>query len=237
MLGSVYYNPSIPGSTYHDLGYYEENGTIINIENTNYYRYRITREVVEPISEGRYPANCEYLNTKANSEGIENTTIEDYNIVVLAAGTNDYLDNTVLGEKDSDDNSTFNGALNYILGKIEEASQKRVAEGKEAIKVVFVDLYYSDRTYNYKQLNNRDTTPNQIGLTLTDYQMELDDQLSKWNESEYLSCYNFNTRDYEIVNQQTCPYVSTDNLHFSKFTYGQYGNAFAQFLLDEVFYA
>ena len=237
LLGCVYYNPSIPGSTYHDLGYYEENGTIVNIENTNYYRYRITREVVEPISEGRYPGNCEYLNTKANSEGIENTTIEDYNIVVLAAGTNDYLDNTVLGEKDSDDNSTFNGALNYILGKIEEASQNRVAEGKDPIKVVFVDLYYSDRTYNYKELNNRDTTPNQIGLKLTDYQRELDDQLSKWNESEYLSCYNFNTRDYEIVNQQTCPYVSTDNLHFSKFTYGQYGNAFAQFLLDEVFYA
>lgn len=237
LLGCVYYNPSIPGSTYHDLGYYEENGTFINIENTNYYRYRITREVVEPISEGRYPANCEFLNTKSNSEGVENTTIEDYNIVVLAAGTNDYLDNTVLGEENSTDNSTFNGALNYILGKIEEASQNRVAEGKEAIKVVFVDLYYSDRTYNYKQLNNRDTTPNQIGLTLTDYQMELDNQLSKWNESEYLSCYNFNTRDYEIVNQQTCPYVSTDNLHFSKFTYGQYGNAFAQFLLDEVFYA
>lgn len=237
LLGCVYYNPSIPGSTYHDLGYYEENGTIINIENTNYYRYRITREVVEAISEGRYPANCEFLNTKTNSEGIENTTIEDYNIVVLAAGTNDYLDNTVLGEENSTDNSTFNGALNYILGKIEESSQNRVAEGKDPIKVVFVDLYYSDRTYNYKQLNNRDTTPNQIGLTLTDYQMELDNQLSKWNESEYLSCYNFNTRDYEIVNQQTCPYVSTDNLHFSKFTYGQYGNAFAQFLLDEVFYA
>jgi len=234
LLGCVYYNPSIPGSTYHDLGVNDDGS---NIENTNYYRYRITREVVEAISEGRYPANCEFLNSKANSEGIENTTVEDYNIVVLAAGTNDYLDNTVLGEENSTDNSTFNGALNYILGKIEESSQNRVAEGKDPIKVVFVDLYYSDRTYNYKQLNNRDTTPNQIGLTLTDYQMELDNQLSKWNESEYLSCYNFNTRDYEIVNQQTCPYVSTDNLHFSKFTYGQYGNAFAQFLLDEVFYA
>jgi len=234
LLGCVYYNPSIPGSTYHDLGVNDDGS---NIENSNYYRYRITREVVEPISNGELPANWEFLNTDKNSEGVSNTCIEDYNIVVLAAGTNDYLDNTVLGEKDSDDNSTFNGALNYILGKIEEASQNRVAEGKDPIKVVFVDLYYSDRTYNYKQLNNRDTTPNQIGLTLTDYQMELDDQLSKWNESEYLSCYNFNTRDYEIVNQQTCPYVSTDNLHFSKFTYGQYGNAFAQFLLDEVFYA
>ena len=235
LLGCVYYNPSIPGSTYHDLGYYEENGTQINIENTDYYRYRITREVVEPISEGRNPANSDYLNTKTNSEGVENTTIEDYNIVVLAAGTNDYLDNTVLGEKNSTDNKTFNGALNYILGMIEEASQKRVAEGKEAIKVVFVDLYYSDRTYVYKQINNRDTTPNKIGFTLTDYQKELDGQLSKWNESEYLTCYNFNTRNYDIVNQETCPYLSTDNLHFTKYAYGLYGNAFAQFLLDEVF--
>ena len=59
---------------------------------------------MKPIFEGRYPANCEFLNTKANSEGVENTTIEDYNIVVLAAGTNDYLDNTVLGKENSTDN-------------------------------------------------------------------------------------------------------------------------------------
>ena len=49
LLGCVYYNPSIPGSTYHDLGQYE-NGS--NVENTNFYRYRITREVVDAISEG-----------------------------------------------------------------------------------------------------------------------------------------------------------------------------------------
>ena len=232
LLGCVYYNPSIPGSTYHDLGQYE-NGS--NVENTNFYRYRITREVVDAISEGELPANWEYLNTDKNSEGETNTRIEDYNIVVLAAGTNDYLDNTVLGEKDSTDVSTFNGALNHILEKIQEASQKRIENGEEAIKVVFVDLYYSDRTYNYKQINNRDTVPNKIGLTLTDYQNELDDQLSKWNESEYLTCYNFNTRDYDIVDQETCPYLSTDNLHFTKYAYGLYGNAFAQFLIDEVF--
>ncbi|WP_143743931.1 SGNH/GDSL hydrolase family protein [Methanobrevibacter olleyae] len=232
LLGCNFYNPSIPGSTYHDLGQYE-NGS--NIENTNYYRYRITREVVDPISVGELPANWEDLDTAKNSEGVTNTSIEDYNIVVLAAGTNDYLDNSVLGSKDSNDTFTFNGALNHILGKIEEASIKRIGEGKEAIKVIFVDLYYSDRTYVLKEIHNRDTTPNKIGLLLTDYQKALDGQLEKWNSSEYLSFYNFKTRDYNIVNSDNCPYVSSDNLHFTKFTYGQYGNVFAQFLVDKVF--
>ena len=236
LLGCVYYNPSIPGSTYHDLG--QKNGK--NIENTKYYRYRICREVVDSISEGKLPGNWknndkEGLDNAKNSEGITNTRIEDYNIVVLAAGTNDYLDNTPLGSLSSNDVKTFNGALNHIMNKIETASKNRVANNQTPIKVIFVDLYYSDRTYDYKVLNNRDVTPNQIGKTLMDYQKQLNKQYDKWSSSEYLTLYNFNTRDYNIVNQQNCPYTASDNLHFTKFTYGQYGNAFADFLVESVF--
>lgn len=232
LLGCVYYNPSIPGSTYHDLG--QKNG--VNIENTKYYRYRICREVVDAISMGQYPGNWESLDTAQNSEGKTNTTIEDYNIVVLAAGTNDYLDNSELGSQDSNDTSTFNGAFNHIMDKIENASKNRVERGESPIKVVFVDLYYSDRTYTIKELHNRDITPNEIGLTLTDYQNELNKQFAKWeNTSEYLSFHKFQTRDYDIVNQHNCPYTSSDNLHFTKYVYGQYGNAFANFLVENVF--
>ncbi len=231
LLGCTYYNPSIPGSTYHDLGQNEG----VNIENTNYYRYRICREVVDPISVGMLPGNWKNLDTSKNSEGIENTSIEDYNIVVLAAGTNDYLDNTIRGDINSTDTSTFNGAFNHIMDKIENASRTRIDRGESPIKVVFVDLYYSDRAYHPKLITNRDVTPNTIGLTLMDYQEQLNSQFNKWNDSEYLTLYKFKTRDYNIVNEKNCPYTASDNLHFTKYVYGQYGNAFADFLLNNVF--
>ena len=234
LLGCNFYNPSIPGSTYHDLG---QNPDGSNIENTNYYRYRICREVVDQIAIGELPGNWEELDTAQNSKGETNTTISDYNIVVLAAGTNDYLDNSILGSLNSNDTTTFNGALNHIMEQIVNASLKRIEEGKDAIKVVFVDLYYSDRTNNYKIRQNRDITPNKIGLTLTDYQNALLTQYDKWQNltEDVLTFYNFKTRDYEIVNEENCPYTASDNLHFTKFVYGQYGNAFAQFLVNNVF--
>lgn len=232
LTGCTYYNPSIPGSTYYD------NGEIlgINILKGFFYRYRICREVVDPISVGKLPGNWKDLDTSKNSQGKTNTRIDDYNIVVLAAGTNDYYDDAKLGPIDSNDTKCFNGALNHILGKIEESSKNRVERGEDPIKVVFVDLYYSDRCYENQERQNRDITPNRIGLTLTDYQKALDSQYERWdNESEYLSFYKFKTRDYGIVDEDNCPYASSDNLHFTKFTYGQYGNAFAEFLLENVF--
>ena len=241
LTGCTFYNPSIPGSTYHDLGL-NPDGT--NVEQSNYYRYRICREVVDQIAEGELPANWKDLDTAYNSEGKKNTKISDYNVVVLSAGTNDYLDNSTLGDLDSDDVSEFHGALNHIMEQILNASLERIERGEDAIKVVFVDLYYSDRTYDEKERNNRDVTPNRIGLTLMDYQRALNETLEKWEllttDSEdstknNLTFYQFDTRSYDIVNQENCPYVSSDNLHFTKFTYGQYGNAFAQFLVDEVF--
>lgn len=232
LIGGIYYNPSIPGSTYHDLGV-TPNGT--NVENTNFYRYRITREVVDRIYDGNLPECWEELDTAKNSEGKSKTCIADYNIVVLSAGTNDYADDTELGDIDSNDTSTFHGALNYILEKIKNASKERVDNGKEAIKVVFVDLFYADKAFSNKIRNNRDTTPNHINLTLMDYQDALNAQYAKWNNSTNLTLYKFKTRDYNIVDETTCPYRSVDNLHFTKFIYSQYGNALAKFLLEEVF--
>ena len=233
LLGCVYYNPSVTGATYHDLGQNEDGS---NIENSNVNRCRICRQVVDQIAEGNLPVNYKRLDIAKNSEGETHTSISDYNIVVLSAGTNDYLDYASLGDLDSDDVSTFNGALNHILGKIEEASQKRIEEGKDAIKVVFVDLFYSDRTTNFKAITNRDITPNHIGLLLGDYQNALTEQLRRWsNKTDDLTFYNFKTRDYGIVSEDNCQYSTSDNLHFTKFTYSQYGNAFAQFLLENVF--
>ncbi len=225
LLGCIYYNPSIPGSTYHDLGQIDG----VNIENNgSSYRYRICREVVDSIYEGELPGKWKSFDTDENSEGISNTKLEDYNIVVLSAGANDYRDNAELGDINSSDVSTFNGALNYILTKIEQASNNRVEKGEEPIKVIFANFYSG---FSSKYAN-----PNKIGLTFHDYQKEIDKLYEKWEtQSDSLTFYKCDTRDYGIINQNNYPYATSDDSHFTKFTYGQYGNAFAQFLVDNVF--
>ena len=102
----------------------------------NHYRYRICREVVDQIAEGELPANWQSLDTAYNSAGEKNTRLDDYNVVVLAAGTNDYLDNSTLGDLDSDDVSEFHGALNHIMEQILNASLERIQRGEDAINIM-----------------------------------------------------------------------------------------------------
>ena len=68
---------------------------------------------------------------------------------------------------------TFDGAYNQIYKWIEEASLKRVMDGKSAIKVVSVGLFYSERTQHYINIVNRNVTKNKYGYTLLDYQKEI----------------------------------------------------------------
>lgn len=220
LTGCVYYNPSVPGAAYH---------------NNTYNRTCIATEVVDQVAQGNPPARWQsFLNSK-NSEGVSNTTIEDYDVVVLAAGANDYKTNAELGLLNDSNVSTFYGALNHILSKIEDASINRVNNGKQPIKVVFVDLHYGARVSSYKEVIVRDITSNEIGLTFAEYQDALDNIYDKWQASACLELYNFNSRDYDIVNSTNHPYTTSDNLHFTKFTYGQYGNYLAEFLVNEVF--
>ena len=183
---------------------------------------------------GKRPANWKVLDISQNSEGKSNTYLNEYGVVVLAAGTNDYSGNAKLGSINSNDVNTFYGALNHILTKIKAASKQRVKRGEASIKVVFNDLYFSGRVYDLLNFENRDTTPNRIGLTLKDYQNALDKIYKKWKNDKYLKLYKFNTRSYNIVTKANCPYTTADNLHYTRFTYTQYGNAFANFLLKNV---
>lgn len=227
LTGCTFYNPSVPGSTYHDLGT-KSDGSNVND------RYSIPREVADPISNGQLPVCWKSLDTAENSAGISHTKLSDYDIIVLSAGTNDYSDNSQLGSLYTTNTFYFNGGINHIMNLIEEASKYRVSKGLSPIKVVFMDLFYSNSKYPYYKPVNRDTTPNSIGLTLADYQKELDKQFSKWSKSD-LKLYKFKTRSYNIVNANNCKYTTLDNLHFTKFTYGQYGNELAKFLVENVF--
>lgn len=254
LTGVQYFNPSIPGSTWH----YDENTG----------RYRIVNTVAGMVAEGE---NTNYAFTNLRV-GPNTSRIEDYDIVILAAGTNDYNDiyykKPVFGNRETDwldpdvkanstknlsfyvnsgtkyskkytrsydyDIRTFDGAYNQIYKWIEEASLKRVMDGKSAIKVVSVGLFYSERTQHYMNIVNRNVTKNKYGYTLLDYQKEMDLLNEEWGKSPVLDVYHYDTQSYNIVNHSNCPYRESDNLHFTKFAYGLYGNSISQFLVKNV---
>lgn len=216
LTGVRFYNPSIPGSTYAMKD--KENRDHIITQVANRLVYGGDMIVLTEEQQGAYHQNREHWR------------YEDFDVIVLAAGTNDYLDKTPLGKSDSTDIYTFYGALNTIFGYLEAANEKRVALGKQPIKVVMADLFYSDRTTNYQKRTNRFITKNGLGLTLTDYQECLYDLAEKYR-SRGMDIYRWETIGY--IDEATCPYRSTDNLHMTKYTSGQIGNGLTQFLLEK----
>ena len=206
LTGAKMYNPSIPGATY----------AYKNDKN----RDRLVEDVAVPMNEGKTPYKALHENSQ---------TYKDFDIVVMAAGTNDYSDDILLGDKNSTDRTEFNGALNEIMGYISAASEERVQEGKKPIKVVFVDLFYSNRTHVFAELTNRFVTYNNIGLTLTDYQNNLNNMIEKY-ENEGVDIYQFHTSQF--VNEDTCETNTSDNLHMTRYTYTQIGNELTDFLIS-----
>ena len=214
LTGCKIYNPSIPGATY---ACREEND-----------RDRMVTQVAKQIYEGKTPY-AKDKNLDFMDGGFNDQKYEDFDVVVMACGTNDYSDNIPFGDLNSMNISEFNGAVNQIMAWIKEGSDARVEAGKEPIKIVFEELFYSDRTKHFKELTNRFVTKNDIGLTLTDYQNNINQLVAKY-KNEGFEIYEFDTT--EFVNQNTCPYATSDNLHMSRFTYGKVGNRLADFLIQ-----
>lgn len=206
LTGVKMYNPSIPGATY---AYKNDKS-----------RDRLVKDVAVPMNEGKTPYKALHENSQ---------TYKDFDIVVLAAGTNDYSDNIKLGNINSIDRTEFNGALNEIMGYIKAASEERVQEGKQPSKVVFVDLFFSNRTKVFAEITNRFVTYNDIGLTLTDYQNNLNDMIEKY-KSEGIDICQFHTAQF--VDENTCATNTSDNLHMTRYTYSQIGNDLSGFLIN-----
>ena len=187
LTGCKYFNPSIPGATY-TVKY--KNG-VDGAHDPE--RSRIVTDVAERIKDGKTPI----YNTKAPisdasgkpvKENVpsyvqhENTQhFYDFDVIVMAAGTNDWQDNAAMGDINSTDITQFYGALNVMMDWITEASQIRVEQNKNPIKIIFTDLYYSDRVSGqYAKRNNRFVTENRKGYTLKDYQKAIDDIADKY---------------------------------------------------------
>lgn len=228
-----YFNPSIPGATY--TAKYKDGKLDPN-------RSRIVVEVADRINEGKTPIyNTSRPISDASGKPVKENVpsyvqypntkhFYDFDIIVLEAGTNDWQDNAEIGNIDSTKDTEFYGALNIIMDYITVASQYRVKHGKKPIKLVFTDLYYSDRmTGHFAERNNRFVTKNGKGYTLTDYQIAIDNIVAKY-KSYGMEILQMPTLKY--CNYDNAPYVMSDNLHMSRYTYGQIGNGMASFLIS-----
>ena len=188
---------------------------------------------------GAAPAKASFWGFETNSKGQANTKIEDYDIVFLASGTNDYGDNVRLGSVDSEDQTTFCGSVNKIMDYIEKSSINRMAKGESRIKVVFVDLFYSESFgENREELilrNDRDTKKNKLDLTIQDYQRSLNTLFAEWARNDDLELYKYNTRKAGIVDHNNIQYTTADRVHLTKYSYALYGNDMADFLVKKVF--
>ena len=212
LTGAQIYVPSIPGASY---GYREEKD-----------RDRIVTQVAEKIHRGEIPLPTDKRIVFDGEPG----NFADFDVIVLAAGANDYFDNIPLGKVESRNIKEFSGAVNTIMDWIDEGNRERISLGKEPVKLVFSKLFYNNNNGNYSRLTFRVPEKNGLGLKMSDYQITLDKLIDKYKKQGF-DIYEFETRDF--VTEENFPYVTSDGLHMSRFTYGKIGNAMAEFLIAE----
>ena len=263
LTGISFFNPSIPGSTYH----FGAKDSAESEEESDTSTSKLITGIVQMVVKGE--DTDKRINVDA---GPNKTVLTDYDVVVLAGGTNDYLhyDASVgsaaklIGSREKDwekitdktanltftnnkgtayekkytesydyNIKTFDGAYNQIMKWIEAASVYRVQHGLKPIQVVSMSMFYSDRAKApYKNKTDRNTTKNSLGLTLKDYQAELDALNSAWSGSAALSVYRYDTQNRGLLGKKTCPYMTADNIHLTKYTYAQYGNDLSSFMMQ-----
>lgn len=216
LLGITTYNASIPGAT------------VANKENSN-CRHFVT-SILDQMRKGTKPACNSDLALEENDKALE-----DFDVIVLEGGANDYAKNVELGKEDDRKQDTFYGAFNLLMDAIEKASEQREQDGKEPIKVVFVDLFYSEKNNDdIDTPEDRQVAQNDEGLTYKDYQEAIETIYAEWETDSDLRLYHFRTSDYNIVSSSNCASVTTDNLHLTAQSYTKLGTIFADFLRETV---
>ncbi|MGN0241500.1 MAG: SGNH/GDSL hydrolase family protein [Candidatus Weimeria sp.] len=212
LTNAYYYNAAIPGATMA----YKSSST------ASFHRYRIISDVVPQIKMGKTPIASKGL-LETNSR-----TFEDFDTIVICAGTNDYTDGIPVGKSSSKSQSTYSGALNLLLQTIQKADNKRVKNGKSHITVIMPDLFYSDRCTSFTHRMSRYSTKNSIGYTLKNYN-DAKNRILNIYKKKGLRAVRFKTSSF--VNQKNCPYTTADNLHMTKYTYEKIGNALADVII------
>ena len=182
----------------------------------------IWSDQLQPMSEGKAP------NTPAGFDKPQNLArLWQYDYVVIAGGINDHAISAPLGESDSTDIATVNGALNHIKHTIRLMNKVRREHGKADVRVIVLEIAFSNRVgSDFTSIRNRMKTKNALSITLEEYKNSIVSSFSdgfadvKFIPSEY------------ILNEKNCSYVSADNLHYTKNGYALLGNTIASMMMN-----
>ena len=179
------------------------------------------------VSKGQTPTS-----TNSTLSDLEGQTLADFDIIVFAAGTNDYSHNVKIGSTSSTNNKEFCGALNKIMGLIADASKARVSAGKKPTRLVYCDIWYSERTGTLNKPKNRDAYPNGIDLTLADYQKAMVNVIRSYKSK--MDLYQFDTRNTSYgVYESNSAVLSYDSVHYTKIAYARIGQGLTDFLISK----
>lgn len=190
-------------------------------------RYELTgkqsvwSDQVQPVSVGKPP------HTPA---GFDKPTglspLWQYDYVIIEGGLNDHAFNTPLGEANTTDITTLNGALNQIKAALHTADKYRTAHGLPPVKVIVLSIAYSARGGSkFYITGNRMQLPNALGITMQAYVNEI---MKNLNDGSF----DMQTVPSTVVlNEKNCLYESADNLHYTKLGYAKLGNVIASMIL------
>ena len=101
----------------------------------------------------------------------------------------------------------------------------RSRRGLEDVKLVIMDIPYSLRSDTDYSIKCRQTSPNKIGLTASDY---TDAFIKIMTDSEW-NVQLVNTQT--VLNENNCTTESLDNLHFTKLGSAKVGKLIADVIL------
>ena len=111
MTGIEYYNCSVPGASF---------ATSAWTNSSTGERTKLVTNVAPALRDGTN------IKVKSSWEIPKNTqTYADFDVILLAAGTNDYRYDSTLGSVNDTKPETFYGAINTFMGYIQAASDQR----------------------------------------------------------------------------------------------------------------
>lgn len=184
----------------------------------------IYHDVVERIAKGENPEGLTGLNGR---------TLEDFDVIILSAGTNDYSKNVAVGKVNTTNTEYLSGALNAIMDKIDKASRARIKAGKAPIQFIYMNIFYGEKKGDASEKNDRYHTVNNAGGDLNYYNHGLKKVMNQRAKTDKVDIYYFSTFDY--VSSHNCSAASVDNIHMTKETLARIGNGLAAFVVDEIF--
>lgn len=212
LTGLDFYNAGIPGAT---------------VAKRSGVRSVLADEL-RLLQQGKTPTCNELLNMQENHK-----FLKDFDVIVLEGGANDHSCSVPLGTLESTDQESFYGAWNQIFAALIQASQERVSEGKAPLKIVVVDMFYSQKdNQDIYKVSNREKIQNKLGLTYTDYQNAVNQIAEKYSKESKIQLYHFKTSSYSLITAENCGSTTVDNLHPTTATAVKIGTALAEFLQD-----